>query len=146
MSSVPRMAPGHHQQGPSLQRPQNSARGSLTEVTISETGTIRPCHLLPMLAHGTAGDRWLMWMSPSRTIDKRSLESMNLRHLPVIHLDISKDTQLALCCRTLESGNSHVIVEWQGHLDAIQRDTLRGAAHRGGSQLIIVQHEQPLHG
>ncbi|MDO6805444.1 SulA-like leucine-rich domain-containing protein, partial [Wenyingzhuangia sp. 1_MG-2023] len=81
------------------------ACGSLTEVIVSDDSAIQPMQLLPMLAHCNASDRWLMWLSPNRTLNKRSLADMNLDKAPVIHIDLQADTQQLLCQRILNSGN-----------------------------------------
>src|SRR5690554_7705753 len=48
--------------------------GSLTEMILSENSTIHPVQMLPLLAQCDTHTRWLMWLSPNRTINKRSEE------------------------------------------------------------------------
>jgi cell division inhibitor SulA len=122
--------------------PTRANTGSLTEVIVAAAGAIQPLHLLPMLAQCNAQQRWLMWLSPHRRrMNKHWLESMNLQQAPVLHLDLSPDTQLALCCKILESGNSHMIVEWQGSLTSAEREQIRLSARTSGSHLVLIQHE-----
>ncbi|WP_221798006.1 SulA-like leucine-rich domain-containing protein [Oceanobacter mangrovi] len=120
-----------------VNRPAQS-QGSLTEVIVSDNSAIQPLHLLPMLAHCNASKRWLMWLSPNRTLNKRWLESMALQKAPVVHIDLCADTQQQLCQRILEQGNSHLIIEWQGKVDPTSRNRLRKLAHESGSHVVLV--------
>ncbi|WP_430462059.1 cell division inhibitor SulA [Thalassolituus sp. LLYu03] len=115
--------------------------GSLTEVIVSDEGAIQPMHLLPMLAQCSAQQRWLMWLSPNRPMNKHWLESMGLAKSPVIHLDLCNDTQFVLCSRVLTAANSHMIVEWQGPLSADERQHLRQLARQSGSHVVLIQRE-----
>lgn len=117
------------------------ASGSLTEVIVSDEGAIQPMHLLPMLAQCNAHKRWLMWLSPNRPLNKHWLESMGLSHSPVIHLDLCEDTQFALSSKVLASGNSHMIIEWQGLLNSEQRRQLRNLARQSGSHVVLIQRD-----
>ncbi len=119
--------------------PTAVARGSLTEMIVSEGSAIQPVQLLPLLAQCDAHKRWLMWLSPQRTLNKQWLESMGLGKSPVIHLDLCADTQLALCTKVLAAGNSHMIVEWQGELSHPIRQQIRQHAMQSGSHVILIQ-------
>ena len=121
-------------------RPRPS--GSLTEVIVSDDSTIQPLQLLPILAHCNSSDRWLMWLSPNRTLNKQWLASMNLDKAPVVHIDLCADTQKVLCQRILASGNSHLIIEWQGNIKQHQRRQLRELARQSGSHVVLVQIRQ----
>lgn len=69
-------------------------RGSLTEVIVGEDSAVQPMQLLPLLAQCTAHKRWLMWLSPERTVNKQWLEGMGLSRSPVIHVDRSHAIRL----------------------------------------------------
>lgn len=116
-----------------------TGRGSLTEMIVSEDSAVQPMHLLPLLAQCDAHQRWLMWLSPLRVLNKQWLESLGLGQSPVIHLDLCEDTQMALCSRVLSAGNSHLIVEWQGELSSSNRQQLRQLASHSGSHVILIQ-------
>ncbi|MDK2779324.1 MAG: hypothetical protein KYX62_16845 [Pseudomonadota bacterium] len=118
-----------------------AASGSLTEVIVSDEGAIQPLQLLPLLAHCSAQERWLMWLSPNRPMNKHWLASMGLAHSPVIHLDLCQDTQLALCCKVLAAANSHMIIEWQGPLSRGQRQQIRQQARQSGSHVVLIQRD-----
>ncbi len=113
--------------------------GSLTEMIVGESSAIQPMQLLPLLAQCNAQQRWLMWLSPQRTLNKQWLESLGLGKSPVIHLDLCTDTQLALCTKVLASANSHLIIEWQGELTREERLQLRQQAQRSGSHVVLIQ-------
>jgi len=115
--------------------------GSLTEIIVSDEGAIQPLQFLPMLAQCNAEERWLMWLSPHRPMNKHWLASMGLERSPVIHVDLCSDTQLPLCTKVLAAGNSHMIVEWQGALSTEERRLLRQQAKASGSHVVIIQRE-----
>ncbi|MAK92426.1 MAG: hypothetical protein CMI13_14485 [Oleibacter sp.] len=115
--------------------------GSLTEVIVSDEGAIQPLQLLPMLAQCNSQERWLMWLSPNRPMNKQWLASMGLGQAPVVHLDLCTDTQMALCSKVLAAGNSHMIVEWQGRISSDNRRQLRQMAKNSGSHVVLIQHE-----
>ena len=122
-------------------RPAGQPSGSLTEVIVSEEGAIQPLQLLPMLAQCSSAERWLMWLSPHRPMNKHWLASIGLSQAPVVHLDLCNDTQLALCSKVLIAANSHMIVEWQGRLSSSERQQLRRLAKSSGSHVVIIQRE-----
>ena len=122
-------------------RPAGQPSGSLTEVIVSEEGAIQPLQLLPMLAQCSSAERWLMWLSPNRPMNKQWLASMGLGQAPVVHLDLCTDTQMALCSKVLAAGNSHMIVEWQGRISSDDRRQLRQMAKNSGSHVVLIQHE-----
>lgn len=114
-------------------------RGSLTEVIVGEDSAVQPMQLLPLLAQCSAHKRWLMWLSPQRTLNKQWLEGMGLSQSPVIHVDLCCDTQMVLCTRVLQAANSHMIVEWQGEITRQERQALRQQASDSGSHVILIQ-------
>lgn len=135
---------GMEQAGLSLSshKPQPTLRGSLTEMIVSEGSVIQPMHLLPLLAQCSAQQRWLMWLSPDLPMNKHYLESLGLENSPVIHLDVCEDTQMTLCTKVLASGNSHMIIEWQGSLNNLQRQQIQQHADQSGSHVILIQRRQ----
>lgn len=116
-------------------------KGSLTEMRVCPDSAIKPFQLLPLLAQAAAQQRWLMWLSPERTLNKYWLKSLGLDHTPVLYLPSCQDTQLALTSKILQSGNSHMIVQWQGKLADHERQMLRVLAIESGSHVILIQHE-----
>src|SRR5690554_5468148 len=50
--------------------------GSQTEIILSENNTIHPVQMLPLLPQCHTHTRWLMWLSPNRTINKPWLTQM----------------------------------------------------------------------
>ena len=114
------------------------AKGSLTEMILSDDSAIQPMQLLPMLAQCNSSNRWLMWLSPNRTLNKQWLESIGLGTAPVVHIDLCQDTQLALCERIMASANSHLIIEWQGDLTSEARKSLRQTAAQSGTHVVLV--------
>lgn len=122
-------------------QPAVPAAGSLTEVIVSDESAVQPMHLLPLLARCSAQERWLMWLSPNRPLNKHWLESMGLERSPVIHLDLCSDTQQVLCCKVLAAGNSHMIIEWQGELSAEERRQIRQQAKLSGSHVVLIRRE-----
>ncbi|MCA6064008.1 cell division inhibitor SulA [Thalassolituus marinus] len=126
----------------SSQSPQRSLpAGSMTEVIVGDESAIQPLHLLPLLARCNEQKRWLMWLSPNRPLNKQWLETMGLQQSPVIHMDLCAETQMALCCRILEAGNSHMIVEWDGLIGTEQRRHLRQLARETGSHIVLIQRD-----
>lgn len=111
--------------------------GSLTEMILSENSTIHPVQMLPLLAQCDTHTRWLMWLSPNRTINKTWLTKMGLEKAPIIHLDTCADTQKTLCSRILNAANSHMIIEWQGELSNEDRDLLQEEAIKSGTHIIL---------
>lgn len=127
----------------SSHNPRAKARGSLTEMIVSEGSAIQPMHLLPLLAQCSAQQRWLMWLSPDLPMNKHYLASLGLQTSPVIHLDVCGDTQLALCTKVLAAGNSHMIIEWQGLLNDQQRQQIQQQADQSGSHVVLIQRRWP---
>ncbi len=113
-------------------------QGSLTEVVFSNDSAIQPIHLLPVLARCSSNQRWLMWLSPHQRVNKRWLESVGLQKTPVVHVDLCTKTQLALCTRILDSGNSHMIIEWQGDMHESQRQDIKQHALKSGSHVVLI--------
>lgn len=124
---------------PILMCPQNAEKGSLTELVVSQDSAIKPFQLLPILAQAAKQQRWLMWLSPQRSLTKHQLKSLGLDHTPVLYLPSCQDTQLALTSKILQSGNSHMIVHWQGKLHSHERQVLRSLALKSGSHIILIQ-------
>ncbi|MCY0964655.1 cell division inhibitor SulA [Parathalassolituus penaei] len=118
-----------------------SASGSLTEIIISEAGAIQPLHLLPLLAECNRQQRWLMWLSPERPMNKQWLTSMNMQEVPVLHVELCNLRQLELCKKVLGSGNSHVIIEWQGRINNSERQQIRQAALSSNSHVVLVRQD-----
>lgn len=116
-------------------------KGSLTTVSVSHEGAIQPVHLLPMLARCSHRDRWLMWLSPYRSLNKEWLASLGIEDAPIVHIDLCSDTQMVLCEKVLVSGNSHMIIEWQGDLNAGNATRLRSLAECSGSHVILIQRQ-----
>lgn len=127
----------------SFERRQQTSKekGSLTTVTVSHEGAIQPVHLLPMLAKCSHRERWLMWLSPYRSLNKEWLANQELGDAPVVHIDLCPDTQKVLCEKVLSSGNSHMIIEWQGDLKTSDATLLRALAESSGSHAIIIQRQ-----
>jgi len=119
-----------------------AGKGSLTEIITCEDSAIQPMQLLPMLAQCDSSNRWLMWLSPNRTLNKQWLESIGLQKAPVVHIDLCCDTQNRLCERILGSGNSHLIIEWQGTLNKSERDKLRKLAGDSGSHVVLIHQSR----
>jgi cell division inhibitor SulA len=117
--------------------PQN--KGSLTEIRVYDDSAIPVLQFLPLLAQCVAQKRWLMWLSAERTLNKEWLASMGLGQTPVLHLTLCTDTQMVLCSKILQAGNSHLIIEWQGELTQIERSSLRQCAQQSGSQVLLIQ-------
>ncbi len=114
-------------------------KGSLTEIRVYDDSAIPVWQFLPLLAQCAAQKRWLMWLSAERTLNKEWLASMGLGQTPVLHLTLCTDTQMALCSKILQAGNSHLIIEWQGELTQAERHTLRQCAQQSGSQVLLIQ-------
>jgi len=118
---------------------QTSVTGSLTEIVISEGSAIQPLQLLPILAQCNANQRWLMWLSPNRKINKHWLEKVGLQNTPVVHIDLREETQHELSLKILAAGNSHMVMEWQGNLSETQRNTIKQCAVESASQVILLR-------
>lgn len=132
---------------PSVESSSNSARlgnttkGSLTEVIVGEGSALQPCQLLPILAHCNDHQRWLMWLSPSQAMNKRWLINAGLQNSPVLHVSIDAETQLELCEKALASAKSHLIIEWTGALEKVNRAQLRAMAEQNGTHLFLIRCE-----
>src|SRR5690554_8207980 len=110
--------------------------GSLTEMILSENSTIHPVQSVPLLAQCDTHTRWLMWLSPNRTINKTWLTKMGLEKAPIIHLDTCADTQKSLCSRILNAANSHMILNWKGGLGTEKEVLWKKKRIKGVKQLI----------
>lgn len=117
-------------------------KGSLTEIHVYDDSAIQPLQFLPLLAQCVAQKRWLMWLSAERTLNKDWLANMGLGQTPVLHLSLCADTQMALCSKILQAGNSHLIIEWQGELTQTERLSLRQKAVQSGSQVLLIQQQR----
>ncbi|MFY9178299.1 MAG: SulA-like leucine-rich domain-containing protein [Venatoribacter sp.] len=115
-------------------------RGSLTEIILSDDSAIQPMQLLPLLAQCSAEQRWLMWLSQERVLNKAWIESMGLKNSAIIYLESNATTQTKLCSQLLKAGNSHLVVDWQGKLDSETRRLIREQAIESGSHVILIQH------
>lgn len=115
--------------------------GSLTEVIVAESGAIQPFQLLPVLAHCSSQNRWLMWFSPSQMMSKELLVSCGLENSPVLHIATQKESQKALCLRAIKAAKSHIIIEWIGYLGRETRQQLKLLAEQSGTQVMLVRIE-----
>ncbi|MGB1092791.1 MAG: cell division inhibitor SulA [Oceanobacter sp.] len=120
----------------------NFRKGSVTSITVSDSGAIQPYHLLPMLAHCSHKSRWLMWLSPHMPLNKRWLATQGLTESPIVHIDLCEETQMYLCERILKSGNSHMIIEWQGMMNDEQRNKIRVLAKNSGTQVVLINRDR----
>lgn len=141
VNQQPALTLSSHQPLPGRRAVTASTGGSLTEIIISDSGVIQPLHLLPLLAECSHHQRWLMWLSPERPVSKQWLTSMNLQQVPVLHVELRAPRQLELCNKAINSGNSHVIVEWQGRISPRERQSIRQQAIASNSHVVLVHRE-----
>lgn len=116
-------------------------RGSFTEVIVSEGGALQPFQLLPVLAHCNSHQRWLLWLSADKTLNKQWLINAGLKDCPVIHMGTRPENQWDLCIKAIQSAKSHIILEWTGYLDRSKRQTLRTLAEQHGTHLFLIRSE-----
>lgn len=116
--------------------------GSLTEMIISDSSSINPMQLLPLLSQCNQGQRWLMWLSPHPKMNKQWLQSLGLHQAAVIQLDCRPDNQLQLCLQVIAAGNSHLMIEWQGKLSVQNRQQLEQAAQQSKTEVMLIQRRQ----
>ncbi len=117
------------------------AKGSYTEVIVSEGSALQPFQLLPVLAHCNAHQRWLLWLSPDQAMNKQWLISAGLKDCPVIHMATRYATQRELVIKALNSAKSHIILEWEGELEVEERKALRQLAEQHGTHLFLIRRE-----
>ena len=115
------------------------ARGSLTEVIVSEGSALQPFQLLPALALCNANERWLMWLSPNQAMNKQWLVNAGLEKSPVLHMTTDSRNQFDLCSKIISAAKSHLIVEWQGILTRETRTELRMIAEQNGTHLFLIR-------
>ena len=120
-------------------QPAPAERGSLTEVILGEGSALQPFQLLPVLAHCREHQRWLMWLSANKSLNKEWLARAGLDKAPILHVATTEAQQLSVLIKALEAATSHVIMEWQGNLSRESRQTFRQLAEARGTHVILIR-------
>lgn len=120
---------------------KTTEKGSYSELSLGRDSALQASQLLPLLANHGHQQRWLMWFSPRPSMNKQWAASSLLADLPIMHSHCPSNLQLAWCLRAVESGNHHVLIEWQGRMSKSARQQLRAAAEATGTQLMVINKE-----
>lgn len=118
------------------QAPKN---GSLTEIIIDEGSSLQAFHLISLLLQCKIEDRWLMWLSPNKGVNKQWLYSLGLANAPIVYMETGLDNQAELAKRILAAKTSHLVLEWVGELDTQTQAELSHLARFTSTEVMLVR-------
>lgn len=118
---------------------QAKKTGSLTEIIIDEGSSLQAFHLISLLMQCKIEDRWLMWLSPNKGVNKQWLHSLGLAAAPIVYMETGLDNQAELAKRILAAKTSHLVLEWLGPLDAQTQAELSHLARFTSTEVMLVR-------
>lgn len=113
--------------------------GSLTEIIVDESSSLQAFHLISLLMQCKIEDRWLMWLSPTKGINKSWLHNLGLASAPVVYIETDLNNQKQLSKKIIAAQTSHLILEWIGKFDAQTQAELSELARLTGTEIMLVR-------
>ncbi len=116
----------------------SSKTGSLTEVIVDEGSSLQAFHLIGLLTQCQRADRWLMWLSPHKGVNKHWFKSLGLANAPIVYIETNSYNQQDLAEQILSAKTGHLIVEWIGHIDNQSKQQFAELAKASQTEVMLL--------